>query len=231
MFPKDLLRRYFITTFMQEFKKLVEIVKILRSPSGCPWDRTQKLSDLEKYLLEETYELLDTLHMKDFEKTKEEIGDLFLILVFLVQIFEEKKRFNIKQVLEKINEKLVTRHPHVFGTKRLKNKEEVLNHWIKEKAKEKKRKKLSERLPKNAPSLLLGYLLFKELASLEGKSNPHKLVEEIERKIKKLKRKPTDKSLISEIVLKLSQLAACRGWDIENSLRKKILTYAKKIKY
>ena len=170
MSPKGLLRRYFITTFMREFKKLVEIVKILRSPSGCPWDKAQKLSDLEKYLLEETYELLDTLHIKDFEKAKEEVGDLFLILVFLVQIFEEKKRFNIKQVLEKINEKLVTRHPHVFGAKRLKNKEEVLNHWIKEKAKEKKRKKLNERLPKNAPSLLLGYLLFKELASLEGKA-------------------------------------------------------------
>jgi len=215
---------------MKEFKKLVEIVEILRSPQGCRWDRAQKLKNLKTYLLEETYELIDALESKDTEKIKEELGDLFLILVFFSQIFKEKKKFDVKEILEKINKKLIGRHPHVFGKKKLKNKEEILNHWIKKKAKDKKRKTLIERLPKSAPSLLLSYLFFKENLHLGRKRNIDSLVEEINDFCKKLKDN-LHKKLLVDLIVKIVELSSYLNIDMENLLRKKILSQAKKLTY
>jgi len=151
-------------------------------------------------------------------------------LVFFSQIFKEKKRFDVKEVLKKINEKLITRHPHVFGKKKLKNKEEILNHWIKKKAEDKKRKTLIERLPKSAPSLLLSYLFFKENLHLGRKRNIDNLVEEINDFSKKLKDN-LHKRLLVDLIVRIIELSSYLNIDMENLLRKKILSQAKKLTY
>jgi len=150
----------------ESFARLIEIVRRLRSKEGCPWDRKQKVKDLKNYLLEEVYELLDALQSRNKELIKEELGDLFFLLVFLSYLFEETSFFTVKEVLEEIIKKMILRHPHVFSSQKVKSKEEVLNKWVKAKSKTKKRLTLWERLPQNSPSLFSTYLFLKELKAL-----------------------------------------------------------------
>ncbi len=101
-------------TTEKKFSELVDIVGILRSDRGCPWDRRQKIPDLKNYILEEVYELCDAVDDKNPDLAREEIGDLFLLLVFFSLLFSEKGAFSVNEVLDTINTKLVSRHPHVF---------------------------------------------------------------------------------------------------------------------
>ena len=110
----------------ENFKKLVEIIEILRSPQGCPWDREQDHKSLRKNLLEETYEALDAIDSGDFEELKEELGDVLLQVVLHSQIADEDKKFNIEDVAKTISEKLVRRHPHVFSDVKVKDSDEVI---------------------------------------------------------------------------------------------------------
>ena len=214
---------------MKEFKELVEIVTILRSDKGCPWDRAQRIDDLKRYLLEEVYELIDAIEGKKEEEIKEELGDVFLILTSMAHIYKEKGKFHIREVLKGISRKLIERHPHVFSSKRLETKEEVLKHWIKMKAAKKKRVSLRQRLPKNAPSLLLAYIFFKECFSLGNPPEKEKIISEIEEELEKIKR-GNQHSLIN-LVWKVSQLSFFYHVDLENELRKKILSCAEQFKY
>ena len=96
------------------FEKLVQLVKILRSENGCDWDKVQTSDSLIPYLIEEVYELIDSIDKKDHNNTKEELGDIMLHLVFQAQISKEKGSFTFNDVLDNINTKLIDRHPHVF---------------------------------------------------------------------------------------------------------------------
>ncbi|MDP2922554.1 MAG: MazG nucleotide pyrophosphohydrolase domain-containing protein [Candidatus Omnitrophota bacterium] len=216
---------------MKEFDKLVETIKILRSPKGCPWDRAQKISNYKKYLLEETYELVDEIDSKDAKATKEELGDLFLILIVIAEIFKEKGKFSLNEALDKINEKLIARHPHVFSSKKLKTAKEVLSYWINSKAKIKKRKTIKDRLPLVAPSLLLADIFFKEYnhiherenTKVESKKTFNRII-----KILKLCAKSKDKGrLLAEINFDICKLAFLYKLDLESLLRKKVFTEAK----
>jgi MazG family protein len=122
------------------FEKLVALQARLRAPNGCPWDREQTHATLRTYLVEETYEVLDALESRDDEKFAEEMGDLLLQVVFHSQIAAEEGRFTIADVIREIHEKMVRRHPHVFGDKRAKDAEEVLKHWHQIKAEERRSK-------------------------------------------------------------------------------------------
>ncbi len=145
---------------MKEFKELVNIVERLRSEDGCPWDRKQRLANLKSYLLEESYELLDALDRRNKEKVKEELGDVFLILVFISQIFKEKGFFDLKDVLKGINEKLKDRHPHVFSHKSFRNSREVVDHWYNLKFRH--RRTPFAHIPLKLPSLMKAYKIIKE---------------------------------------------------------------------
>lgn len=101
----------------QRFDELVNLMAKLRAPDGCPWDRKQTHDSLKPYLLEETYEVLDTIDQRDDPKLREELGDLLLQILFHAQIAAERKAFSIEEVLERLADKLVRRHPHVFGPK------------------------------------------------------------------------------------------------------------------
>jgi MazG family protein len=126
------------------FEKLVAVQKRLRAPQGCPWDREQTHATLRPYLIEEAYEVIDALDSGDDAKFAEEMGDLLLQVVFHSEIAREQERFSVADVLREIHDKMVRRHPHVFGDVRAKNSSEVLQNW--------ERIKATERLDKNASS-------------------------------------------------------------------------------
>ncbi len=140
---------------MDEFDKTVEIMRKLRSEQGCPWDRKQTHQSLKAYLIEEAYELMEAIDEEDPEKMKEELGDLLFQIVFHAQLASERGEFNIRDVLEAINKKMIARHPHVFGTDRLETAEQVLKRWDEFKKREGKlQESLLEGVPRAMPSLL-----------------------------------------------------------------------------
>jgi MazG family protein len=111
------------------FAKLAAVMARLRAPGGCPWDREQTHSTLRTYLIEEAYEVLDALDSKDDSKFAEELGDLLLQVLFHAQIAAESRRFSINDVIREIHDKMIRRHPHVFGTVKAKTSAQVLRNW------------------------------------------------------------------------------------------------------
>ncbi len=165
----------------KNFAKLVEIMETLRGENGCPWDKAQKREDLKTYLVEETYEVIDAIDSKSDEKLKEELGDLLLQIVFHAEISKEEGKFDIEDVSESINEKLIRRHPHVFGDTKAKTPDVVLRNWEKIKKKEKEGKSTFDGVPKILPALLKSYRL-QEKASRVGFDWEESI--EVEKKIK-----------------------------------------------
>jgi len=133
------------------FERLLDIMDELREK--CPWDKKQTLDSLRHLTIEETYELTDAILQNDLESLKGEIGDLFLHLVFYCKIGEEKKAFDVTTVLESICDKLVHRHPHIYGDTTVQDEEEVKKNWEKLKLKEGKVSVL-EGVPSSLPSLV-----------------------------------------------------------------------------
>ena len=139
-----------------KFDELVSIMDKLRAPNGCPWDREQTIDSLKKYLLEETYELLEELEVGDQEKIKEELGNLLLQVIFLSRLYKEESKFTIEDVIENISTKLKARHPHIFADLNASDSNEVLRIWEEQKKKEKRKDKFSvvDGIPKSQPALL-----------------------------------------------------------------------------
>ena len=141
------------------FEKLVAVQARLRAPKGCPWDREQTHQTLRTYLLEEAYEVLEALDHGDDAKFAEEMGDLLLQIVFHSQIAQEEGRFNVADVIREIHDKMIRRHPHVFGETRARDSAEVLRNWEQIKAEERRTNKeqgVSGHPEVEAPSLLDG---------------------------------------------------------------------------
>jgi len=122
----------------QWFEKLVGVQARLRSPNGCPWDREQTHQSLQTYLIEEAYEVLEALESGNDDKFVEEMGDLLLQIVFHSQIAGEEGRFTVAEVIREIHDKMIRRHPHVFGKTRAKDSAEVLRNWEQIKAEERR---------------------------------------------------------------------------------------------
>jgi tetrapyrrole methylase family protein / MazG family protein len=158
------------------FEKLVAIQKRLRDPGGCPWDREQSHQTLRTYLIEEAYEVLDAIESGQDDKFVEELGDLLLQVTFHTQIASETDRFNISDVIQSIHDKMIRRHPHVFGETQAKDSAEVLHNWNKIKAQEKLNKEGAgatgepqrvsalDGVPKSIPATLEGLQLTKKAA-------------------------------------------------------------------
>lgn len=152
-----------------EFSDLVEIMKILRSENGCPWDREQTHESLKKYLIEETYEVLEAIDLKDKDRFCEELGDLLLQIIFHAQIAAENGNFDINDVITGICRKMIQRHTHVFGDAKAENAEEVLTNWEAIKKKEKGQKSQTEVLksvPANLPALMRSYKVQQKAAQV-----------------------------------------------------------------
>ena len=151
------------------FERLVAVQARLRAPNGCPWDREQTHRTLRTYLLEEAYEVLDALESGEDHKFAEELGDLLLQVVFHAQIAREEARFTVTDVIREIHEKMVRRHPHVFGKKRARNAAEVLKNWEQIKAEERKSRQAAlEPAAQPAPGSLLDGIPHTLPAVMEG---------------------------------------------------------------
>lgn len=139
----------------------------LRDKDGCPWDLEQTWESIRPYLIEETYELLEAVDERNPDKIKEELGDLLFQIIFYAKIAEEKNEFDIFDVCKLTKEKMVRRHPHVFGNMEINSSAEVLKHWEDIKSKEPKnidRKSALDGVPKELPSLLRAYRLQQKAA-------------------------------------------------------------------
>ncbi len=165
---RDLLHSQY--SRVSEIQRLREIVEKLRAPDGCPWDQEQTHDSLVRCLIEEVSETLEAIDKEDYELMEEELGDLLLQVVFHALLAEEKSKFDLEDVARGINEKLIRRHPHVFGDEddRMKTADEVLNRWEKIKAEEKRSRgipthesKIFKNLPPQLPALLYAVDIYK----------------------------------------------------------------------
>ncbi len=133
----------------ERFERAVQIMHRLRAPGGCPWDREQTFDTIKPFTLEETYEVLEAIDNRDWDELTGELGDLLLQVLFYAEMAQEERHFSIDDVLDRLSNKLVNRHPHVFGDVEANTSAEVLKNWEAIKAEEKKRK-LAERGIKTA---------------------------------------------------------------------------------
>jgi MazG family protein len=163
-----------MSTAGDEFTRLVEIVARLRAPDGCPWDREQTIDTLKRYVLEETYEVLDAIDRHDHEALREELGDFLFEAVFVAQLEQDERHFSIADSVKAVADKLVRRHPHVFardtGEAALDTADQVRARWeeikTEERSGESKPKTLLSGIPAALPALLRAYQIGSRAASV-----------------------------------------------------------------
>ena len=194
---------------------LLKVMARLRSPTGCPWDREQTHKTICRHTIEEVYELIDAVDAKDDYEMAEELGDLLLQVVFHCQMAKERGAFDFEKVCRLIVEKLVRRHPHVFGKTKVKDVDEVWANWEKIKTAEKQgtkhaRHSALDGIPKHLPALLRAEKLVKKARKakiLPGGSRPG--------------RRLTQTALASQLFA-LAELAQGQGWSAEDLLGSEI---------
>ncbi len=210
---------------LDRFSTLVEIIALLRSPGGCPWDRKQTHESLRKNLLEEAYEVLEAMDEADAEKLSEEFGDLLLQIVLHSQIAAESGEFTVNDVIRKINEKLIYRHPHVFGDVKVKDADEVTVNWEALKKKERQKEaSMLDGVPENMPALAYSQAIQGRVARVgfdwqEDSGVLEKMAEEIgEFKAADSQQRKEDE--FGDILFTLANFARRQGIDLESALRK-----------
>ncbi len=140
---------------LKELKELIEVIAKLRSPEGCPWDREQTHRSLKPHMLEEAYEAVDAIDSGDMVNLREELGDVLLQVLLHSQIADEEGAFNVEDVAKELKEKLIHRHPHVFGTAQVNSASDVLENWDKLKKEEKTyRKSAMDGISKSQSALM-----------------------------------------------------------------------------
>ena len=208
---------------VSELQRLMEIMAHLRGPEGCPWDQEQTHETLTRCLVEEVSETLEAIDEKDMELLEEELGDLLLQVVFHAQIAKENGNFDMEDIARGISDKLVRRHPHVFGDEKgtIDQADQVVDRWEQVKAEENKQKGESgdnstifKKLPPRLPALLFAYDIYKRAE----KANVHTKMTLTEKKIDLLSQ-DLDEEKAGRALFEL--VAACRksGLDPEASLR------------
>lgn len=225
----------FIPTRMEKtphpaFARLVEIMTTLRGPGGCPWDREQTPDSLTPYLIEETYEVLEALEARDWPAFKEELGDLLLQIVFHAQLMTEAGLFTIDDVAQAIADKLVRRHPHVFGDVKVKDAGEVVQNWVKIKAAEKADKadrSILAGVPHAAPALIQAQRLGEKAARVGFDwSSAAEVFKKIEEETQELSVALSTQEIeqqeheLGDLLFALTNLARHLDLDAETALRK-----------
>jgi uncharacterized protein YabN with tetrapyrrole methylase and pyrophosphatase domain len=190
---------------------LLKVMAKLRSPNGCPWDREQTHLSLRRHAIEEVYELIDAIESRDDHEMAEELGDLLLQVVFHAQMANERGAFDFEEVTRQLVDKLIRRHPHVFGTTKVKNVDEVWANWEKIKRAEKhgthlERKSVLDGIPKHLPALLRAEKLLKKAR----KAKLFVAEKSSERKF--------SKTNLAKELFELASFAQSRGWSAEELL-------------
>ena len=207
------------------FTRLVEIMARLRSPDGCPWDREQNFDTIKPYLLEETYEVIDAIDTRDFEGLAEELGDLLLQAVFFAQMASEEGRFNIGDSVDAINNKLIRRHPHVFGDAVAKTSGDVKRRWEEIKATEKPRPKgLLAGVPRSLPALVEAQQIASRAAGAGFDwENLEQVLDKLREELAELKaahEHPEVENEIGDLLFVIVNIARFLKVDPEQALRK-----------
>jgi uncharacterized protein YabN with tetrapyrrole methylase and pyrophosphatase domain len=190
---------------------LLRVMAKLRSPTGCPWDREQSHMTLRRHAIEEVYELIDAIEARDDGEMAEELGDLLLQVVFHCQLARERGAFDFEKVARHLVDKLIRRHPHVFGTTKVKDVDEVWANWEKIKKAEKHgtrhaRHSALDGIPKHLPALLRAEKLVKKARKAKVLAAGHYS-----------KHRPGKAALAREL-FELAAYAQARGWGAEELL-------------
>src|SRR5919201_792526 len=221
----------------EQFGRLVEIMAMLRSPDGCPWDREQTIDTLKPFVLEETYEVLDAIDRHDHAALGEELGDFLFEAVFLAQLESEEGRFTIADSLKSVADKLVRRHPHVFkrheGEASLDSAGQVRTKWEEIKAEERgaaaKAKTLLSGIAPALPALLRAYHIGVRTASVGFDWDvPGQVVEKIQEEVDELRDVVNAETIdqvraeeeMGDLLFSIAQLSRKLGIEPETALRK-----------
>ncbi len=210
---------------LRDFKTLLEIMKYLRGPKGCPWDKKQTAKTLIPYTIEETYELVEAIESKEKEDIISELGDVLLQVVFYCQIARESGEYSINDVIESICKKMINRHPHVFGDVKIDNLEEALKNWEQIKTTEKKAQD-ELNIPKNLPALMYSQKMgnFSKIFNFDWASIED-VFSHLEDELNELKEAIRSKELkairheVGDCLFSLVQVARHCQFDAETSLR------------
>ncbi len=207
-----------------KFLRLVNIMDELREK--CPWDRKQTIESLRQLTIEETYELVDAITENDWKNIKEELGDLMLHLVFYSKIAEEKREFNIGEVIDGVCEKLITRHPHIYGDIKLDSEEAVKQNWEKIKLKEGKKSVLSG-VPKSLPALVKAIRIQEKSKQVGFEwENADQVWEKVTEEISELKLAVESKNIsdiedeMGDVLFSMVNYARFLNVDAENALER-----------
>ena len=209
---------------------LLNLVARLRGPGGCPWDAKQTDSTIKIYLLEEAYEVLEALEKSSPQEVCMELGDLLFQILFLAQLAAERKEFDFIDVLERITEKMIRRHPHVFGTTSVDSAEDVAHNWAEIKKAEKgslnKTSSLLESIPANLPALLRAHRLGERASKARlDRADSEEIWEKVQEQFDELGRAiPTqEKDMVAEeigeLLFDLANLSRHWGLNGEDLLR------------
>jgi MazG family protein len=227
---------------------LLKVMAKLRSAKGCPWDREQDHMTLRRHAVEEVYELIDAIELGDDHEMAEELGDLLLQVVFHCQMARERGAFDFEKVTRHLVDKLVRRHPHVFGKLKVKDVDEVWANWEKIKRAEKKgtrheRPSALDGIPKHLPALLRAEKLVKKARKAKllreehpTSNNQHPTSKAFasgasnSRKSKSGRQWPASKSAMARALFEMAQEAQHRGWSAEELLSDEIKRREKKLR-
>ncbi|PTX94437.1 MazG family protein [Opitutus sp. ER46] len=203
---------------MSAIDDLKQTMARLRAPDGCPWDQEQTHATLVRCLIDEVSELIETIDRQDYPHMREELGDVLIQVVFHAQIASERGAFDFDDVAREINEKLIRRHPHVFGTGKLETSEQVIAKWEEIKATEKKNgpvsKGIFKNLPPRLPALMFAEAVWKQI---EKKALPAEGVVDTAQ-VKALGAQLDDATL-GRMLFELTAAARAKGLDPEGALR------------
>lgn len=219
-----------------QFKQLREVVRTLRGPNGCPWDQKQTHESLRKYLIEEAYEVIEAIDHKDDEHLAEELGDVLLQIMLHSQIAEENGYFTVDDVIKNITEKMIERHPHVFGDVKVESAEEVTKNWEAIKLKNKpKENSILDGLNESLPRLLYAFEIQKKVAKVgfdweEGDLIFNKVKEELNEFEEALKKESIDNKEMEfgDILFSLVNVARFYNIDPELALNRTCQKFIKR---
>ena len=221
---------------LQAFKRLLTIMDELREQ--CPWDRKQTFQSLRILTIEETYELADAILQEDIEGIKEEIGDLMLHMVFYAKIADEQKAWDIADALNEVSEKLINRHPHIYGDLKLENEEQVKQNWEKIKLKEGK-KSVLQGVPQSLPAMVKAYRMQEKTKQVGFEwENTEQVWEKVVEEIAEMKEAIQENHSLKEkenefgdVLFSLINYARFEGIDPERALERVNQKFKKRFEY
>lgn len=191
---------------MDEFNNLLAVADKLLGPGGCPWDREQTFFTLQPYLLEETHELIEAIDSQNPVKISEELGDVLYALVFIAKLGEKDQSFTLPQSIKTVSDKLIRRHPHIFGDKKISSTDEVVSNWEEVKKKEGKKSPIAD-IPPTLPALARAQKVIHKLRRQKSAIVEEKISDGIGQRLWDLVKEAESQGIDAESALRRTSLA------------------------